>query len=520
MLLLLSVSAVAAGQALLPPDGRSAVAPETTQIMNGAAGPPCRAATDRSAADRRCRPENGREKSFGGSLISLDPVALWQGHRDDLLLIGFVVLLLAGIFGGYTLAVRRAARRAMRFYRALPGRIGVCGRRGEILFSQSDGRVEDYRRIEELPDVDAVKFRAAVDAVLADGRERTIDYECNGVKRSVTFSPLDAGLFGEHSVIWSANDNTELQDARRKAEELAAQLRKNTRMWDIVINSLPICIYAKDVDNNYRYVFANRNTHSFFRRAEGGVVGSDDFQIFPKNVASALRRDDEEAMTSPGAALEKMFRFRRDDGAPVVCKIIRRPFLDCDGTRLLLGAAIDVSELEVAIQSAQDSSERFLLILRSIGDAVIATDRDGAGQVIRGHLKGLLPAEKIACVYTPPVKGKEKRKKAPSAEGLLGVEGTDADVLYRLFEPYFSGGAPKNKMELTRARFAELGFSGGENSQAKRAALLRAARLPANMSSKAMVEALNMLYTEEEFEKLVETMAERWTSNGGAMDER
>ena len=162
-------------------------------------------------------------------------------------------------------------------------------------------------------------------------------------------------------------------------------------------------------------------------------------------------------------------------------------------------------------------------LIRRIGSeygVIIATDSDGAGQVIRGHLKGLLPAEKIACVYTPPVKGKEKRKKAPSAEGLLGVEGTDADVLYRLFEPYFSGGAPKNKMELTRARFAELGFSGGENSQAKRAALLRAARLPANMSSKAMVEALNMLYTEEEFEKLVETMAERWTSNGGAMDER
>ncbi|MDD4817167.1 MAG: PAS domain-containing protein [Victivallaceae bacterium] len=389
--LLLSVSAVAAGQVLLPPDGRSAAAPETTQIMNGAAGQAVSAAAiDRSVADRRCRPEDGREKISGGSLISLDPVALWHGHRDDLLLLGLVVLLLAGIFGGYTLAVRRAARRAMRFYRALPGRIGVCGRRGEILFSQSDGRVEDYRRIEELPDVDAVKFRAAVDAVLADGRERTIDYECNGVKRSVTFSPLDAGLFGENSVIWSANDNTELQDARRKAEELTAQLRKNTRMWDIVINSLPICIYAKDVDNNYRYVFANRNTHSFFRRSEGGVVGSDDFQIFPKNVASALRRDDEEAMTSPGAALEKMFRFRRDDGAPVVCKIIRRPFLDCDGTRLLLGAAIDVSELEAAIQSAQDSSERFQLILRSIGDAVIATDRDGRITVMNSAAEELV----------------------------------------------------------------------------------------------------------------------------------
>ena len=312
-----------------------------------------------------------------GAILLFESADFLTAHRKDLGVIIGVALLAATLFGIYTFAVRRAAKRALRFYRALPGRVGVCNRRGEILFSQSDGTVENYRKIEDLPDVDVKKFNAAAAAVFSDGAERTIDYECNGVKRSVTFAPLDAGLFGQSAVVWASHDNTDIQDARLRAENLAVQLRKNTRMWDIVINSLPVYIFAKDADNNYRYVFANHSAHSFLNRPDGSIVGMDDFELFPKNVAAALRRDDEEVMTSHLSGLEKNFRFRRDNGAPVVCKLIRRPFLDSDGTRLLLGAAIDVSELEAARQTAQDAAERFQLTLRSIGDAVIATDRDG-----------------------------------------------------------------------------------------------------------------------------------------------
>ena len=54
---------------------------------------------------------------------------------------------------------------------------------------------------------------------------------------------------------------------------------------------------------------------------------------------------------------------------------------------------------------------------------IIFTDSDGAGFVIRNFLKGALPKEGVLHAYIPDIPGKEKRKRAPGKEGLLGVEG-------------------------------------------------------------------------------------------------
>jgi ribonuclease M5 len=56
-------------------------------------------------------------------------------------------------------------------------------------------------------------------------------------------------------------------------------------------------------------------------------------------------------------------------------------------------------------------------------------------------------------------------------------------------------------MSLTKADFYALGLSGGEGSEAKRKTLARALNLPDNLSANALLEAINLLITEEEFEK-------------------
>ncbi|MBO4422394.1 MAG: DUF4093 domain-containing protein [Clostridia bacterium] len=132
---------------------------------------------------------------------------------------------------------------------------------------------------------------------------------------------------------------------------------------------------------------------------------------------------------------------------------------------------------------------------------IIATDSDGAGNLIRGHLKGILPNDKIHNVYIPQIKGKEKRKTAPSAEGFLGVEGTDTATLIRLFEPFSSKGGAK-RAEITAADMYRLGLCGSADSQKKRKELCRRLALPENLSSKALRDALGRLYDIKEIEKL------------------
>ena len=59
----------------------------------------------------------------------------------------------------------------------------------------------------------------------------------------------------------------------------------------------------------------------------------------------------------------------------------------------------------------------------------IFTDSDGAGFVIRNYLKGALPKQGVLHAYIPDIPGKEKRKRAPGKEGLLGVEGMTKEIL-------------------------------------------------------------------------------------------
>lgn len=131
---------------------------------------------------------------------------------------------------------------------------------------------------------------------------------------------------------------------------------------------------------------------------------------------------------------------------------------------------------------------------------ILLTDSDRAGNFIRSKLKGILNGN-VYNVYAPAVFGKEKRKAAPSADGIIGIEGTDASILYQLLLP-FSGGIPMGA-GITKARFYSDGFSGGENSAERRRKLSNILSFPETLTSKALLEAINLLVGEEEYNSAV-----------------
>ena len=132
---------------------------------------------------------------------------------------------------------------------------------------------------------------------------------------------------------------------------------------------------------------------------------------------------------------------------------------------------------------------------------IVLTDSDGAGEVIRGFLSGIVDPKYIKHAFIPDVLGKEKRKSSPSREGKLGVEGMKPEVILRALR---AAGAtmderaapPANR--LTPAALYALGLSGGADSAARRRRLQKALGLPERMSSKQLLTALNCLVGPEE----------------------
>lgn len=146
----------------------------------------------------------------------------------------------------------------------------------------------------------------------------------------------------------------------------------------------------------------------------------------------------------------------------------------------------------------------FLRRLAQKRGLIILTDSDGAGFQIRGFLKGALPKELVKQAYIPDIKGKERRKRTPGKEGKLGVEGMRPAVLLEALRRAGAtfadeGAAERPGDPITKADLFALGLTGGTDSAAKRRALLKQLDLPEHLTPNGMLEALNLLYSREEF---------------------
>lgn len=140
---------------------------------------------------------------------------------------------------------------------------------------------------------------------------------------------------------------------------------------------------------------------------------------------------------------------------------------------------------------------------------IILTDSDSAGRKIRGYIKGAVHDGSIKNVYIPDIFGKEKRKEKPSAEGKLGVEGIDSDILIKAFEKAGITASESDSVhDITNMTLFENGLSGGQNSKLLRERLQMKLGLPSLMSSASLIEVLNTMMNGEELAEEVRLIKE------------
>ena len=170
--------------------------------------------------------------------------------------------------------------------------------------------------------------------------------------------------------------------------------------------------------------------------------------------------------------------------------------------------AVDATVVETGGFSVFNDREK-LAFLRRLAEKrglILLTDPDGAGFVIRNHLKGAIPRQQLKQAYVPDIAGKERRKRHPGKEGKLGVEGMRPEVL---LEALRHAGAtiegeepPAAGARITKTDLYAAGLTGGADSKAARQRLLAQLDLPEHLSTNALLEVLNALMTREEFQKL------------------
>ena len=171
-------------------------------------------------------------------------------------------------------------------------------------------------------------------------------------------------------------------------------------------------------------------------------------------------------------------------------QIVDAPILETNG----FGIFRDKKQMQLLRQVAQ---KRGLIVF---------TDADGAGFVIRNHVKSAIPGKFLKHAYTPDIFGKERRKDKAGREGKLGVEGMKPEIILEALRKAgatIEGEDAPVSQSITKQDMMELGLSGGADASAKRLALLKKLNLPEHMSANALLQALNLLYSLEELKEIL-----------------
>ena len=153
-----------------------------------------------------------------------------------------------------------------------------------------------------------------------------------------------------------------------------------------------------------------------------------------------------------------------------------------------------------------------MALLRRIAETrglIVFTDSDGAGFLIRNHIKSAIPGKYLKHAYIPDIYGKEKRKSAPGKEGKLGVEGMTKEIILEAIRragATIEGEETLPVRQITKQDLMELGLSGTPEASNNRLKLLKKLNLPEHMSPNAMLQALNLLYSKEELYNLMDVL--------------
>lgn len=176
-----------------------------------------------------------------------------------------------------------------------------------------------------------------------------------------------------------------------------------------------------------------------------------------------------------------------------------------------LSQIVDAPILETSGFGIFKNKEQMALLRRvaEVRGLIVFTDADGAGFVIRNHIKSAIPAQYLKHAYTPDIFGKERRKAAPGKEGKLGVEGmkpeTIIDALRRSGATFEGEESPETTKEITKADLMDLGLYGSGSAEL-RIKLIKKLGFPEKICTNALLQTLNLLYGVEELEKIVKTL--------------
>lgn len=166
--------------------------------------------------------------------------------------------------------------------------------------------------------------------------------------------------WGGRHIIWHTTKTTlTTSNGQKFIMGISLDITDSTRtseLLDSVIRQIPLGLFIKDIDDDYRYLIVNEALSDIDGVAAQTMIGHTDMEVFPPETAQKFRVGDEAVVNSfNGQSIMQLIPNLH--GETKVYEVTNSVLRVADGRRLLLGLVTDVTIREESVKQLQRAKE-------------------------------------------------------------------------------------------------------------------------------------------------------------------
>ncbi|MEG8947695.1 PAS domain S-box protein [Rosettibacter firmus] len=166
-------------------------------------------------------------------------------------------------------------------------------------------------------------------------------------------------------------------DDEEKRLEAEKQLKETSQMLRLILDTIPVRVFWKDVNLNYLGCNKPFALDSGLNSPKD-LIGKSDYDMAWKEQADLYRMDDKFVIETRQPKLNYEEPQTTPDGRTIWLKTSKVPLIDSEGNiKGVLGTYEDITERKLLEESLRIRESQLRTTLYSIGDGVIAVDADG-----------------------------------------------------------------------------------------------------------------------------------------------
>lgn len=158
-------------------------------------------------------------------------------------------------------------------------------------------------------------------------------------------------------VLCQYRDITERSNVKLQLERYQSQIKRLNRIMDTTMENLPAGIVVKDIRDDFRYIYRNRESYNREVLSPDDAIGMNDFDFYPVDIAEQKRREDME-IAATGKGMHWIMEGKDKNGNLLILDKQKIMVESDDFSPIIVSIEWDITQMELMRRELLASKEK------------------------------------------------------------------------------------------------------------------------------------------------------------------